>query len=112
MATRHRAIFASAQWLLIAAAGLIVTAGCDSRGGSSASASGNPREKVTSAVLTAELNRALDEFVAKPRSFARNVEPRVYDRAKTLKEVTDGTPDFLIVTAEDESRFAQAKFDD
>ena len=97
----------------LAVASLVVAcAGCDSRGASSPAATGNPQEKVTSAVLTAELNRALDEFVSVPRSFARRAEPRVYDRAATLKEVSESMPDFLVVTREDEARFAKGTFDD
>ena len=83
--------------------------GCDS--GRTASG-GSPQAKVTSTVLTNELNRALDEFVSVPRSFARRSEPKVYDRAATLKEVSTAMPDFLVVTGEDEARFAKGNFDD
>jgi len=113
MRARARRTPARNSWLAVfaAAALAVMLGGCDSRGASSAAA-GNPQEKVTSAVLTTELNHALDEFVSVPRSFARRAEPRVYDRAATLKELSESMPDFLVVTREEESRFAKGNFDD
>lgn len=109
------------------ACGLVAAAGCD--GGSDAAKSANASSAsnasseswepgsaslgdVKSTVLSDELNRVVEEFIAQAATQPRDPRQKAADPARMVETLGKEVPDMLLVTQADEKRLQSGQFDD